>query len=355
MKLQCSSMKTPCCSRAIGTALSQRRSFFDYRWRVCTDLHVCLRKGQDRRQKAVQRSSWGDWKYDQERKWRELEAIGGTYGAVRKSGFQRFILLCIRNQPETFLFYFFPVSARLLPKTYIAWFLSLPEAPHQTFTVPCLAQAKFINEGVFPQQPDSNGVHRNVALTPALNRSVTARWGGVCWTSADLTEEVGLVAQFLTPSPPGELSPPVPPLGPSYSKVIWKPLQTGGESLCTCGIKQKSKQIARREQAYSAALKMNALNVRDCREICPIPVDPRGLASSPRQTLHGGRCQRAVGCWFVFCKYGERGWERCWAPAFALGAADAPDQSMEGYWGSWAGLWGGGSLGRWWQLLLPRT
>lgn len=158
---------------------------------------------------------------------------------------------------------------------------------------------------------------------------------------------MGLVAQFLTPSPPGELSPPVPLLGPSYSKVLWKPLQTGGESLCTCGIKQKSKQIAKREQAYSPALKMNTLNVRDCREICPIPVDPRGLASSPGQTLHGGRCRRAVGSWFVFCKYGERGWKRCWAPAFALGAADAPDQSGEdtggaglGYGG--AAAWDGG-------------
>lgn len=134
-----------------------------------------------------------------------------------------------------------------------------------------------------------------------------------------------------------ELSPPVPP---ACAKVTWKPSQTGGESLCACGIKQKSKQIAKQEGTYSPGLKI--FNLRTCREACPTATD--AWARPLLRVLM--EC-----CWpcGVFCRYSERNGSckcfRGWAPAdvFGLWAADVP---LGGHRAGRA-AWGGGVSSYW--------
>lgn len=91
-----------------------------------------------------------------------------------------------------------------------------------------------------------------------------------------------------------ELSPPVPP---ACAKVTWKPSQTGGESLCACGIKQKSKQIAKQEGTYSPGLKI--FNLRTCREACPTATDAQGPSTPLGQALTEGADGVLLALWCI--------------------------------------------------------
>lgn len=102
MKPQVCSMKTDCSSRAIGTALSQRRSFFDYWGLVWICIYVCrIPKTRDKKQsRGVHEGTTNMVKKETEERWRLL-----YIWSCDKKWLPVFDL-AVHQKPDRKLFYF---------------------------------------------------------------------------------------------------------------------------------------------------------------------------------------------------------------------------------------------------------